>query len=187
LAALFSARLATMIGDRTPNQASGVSAPAYAGVVKPPVPVRRVFYRAAYWGLRTYWFLLKPKLSGVKCAVLDGGRVLLVRHTYGPRYWDLPGGSVKWREPPLTTARREMAEELGVTIVDWRTLGHMHVVHYHRRDTLHLFTAELAGRTIALDHGEIATAQWCDPATLPEPLGPFVEPILARLPHAGHK
>ena len=50
-------------------------------------------------------------------------RVLLVRHTYGSRGWDLPGGSMKRGEAPVNAARREMHEELGVTIDDWRSLG----------------------------------------------------------------
>ena len=40
--------------------------------------------------------------------------MLLVRHTYGPRAWDLPGGAIKRGEPPIDAARREMDEELGL-------------------------------------------------------------------------
>ena len=31
-----------------------------------PVPVQRLGYRVAYTLLRTYWFIRRPKLSGVK-------------------------------------------------------------------------------------------------------------------------
>ena len=65
-----------------------------------PVLVRRVGYRFAYAGLRVYWFVLRPRSTGIKCVLTDGDRVLLVRHTYGPRAWELPGGSLK-REAPF--------------------------------------------------------------------------------------
>src|SRR5256885_12976469 len=97
-----------------------------------PAPVKRLGYRVAYTGLRTYWFVRRPKLSGVKCVLTDGDEVLLVRHTYGPRAWDLPGGAIKRGEAPLHAASREMNEELGVAIADWRALGTVTVVLDHR-------------------------------------------------------
>jgi 8-oxo-dGTP pyrophosphatase MutT (NUDIX family) len=149
--------------------------------MKLPVRVRRPAYRVAYWGLRAYWFIRRPVLHGVKCAVLDGDRVLLVRHTYGPRHWDLPGGTMRRGEPPINAARREMAEELGITILDWHALGELHVTAYAKRDTLHCFHAELGGRTISIDRGELDTASWFDRQALPDGIGPYVEPILALI------
>jgi len=86
--------------------------------VELPVAVRRPAYRAAYRVLQVWWFVTRPQKSGVKCVLTDGEQVLLVRHTYGRRYWDVPGGSVKRGEPPLRAARREMREELGVDVTE---------------------------------------------------------------------
>lgn len=152
--------------------------------MKPPVPVRRAVYRTAHWGLRAYWFVRRPELHGVKCAVRDGDRVLLVRHTYGPRHWDLPGGTMRRGEPPIDAARREMGEELGLAIEDWQSLGELRVTAFRKHDVLHCFQAELGHRTVSIDLGELAVARWFDPQQLPHDLGPFVEPILA-LPSAG--
>src|SRR5437870_4690431 len=77
------------------------------------VAVRRRGYRVAFALLRVYWFVRRPALHGVKCVLTNGDQVLLVRHTYGSRDWDLPGGAVSRGEPPVATARREMHEELG--------------------------------------------------------------------------
>ncbi|MBV9416653.1 MAG: NUDIX domain-containing protein, partial [Solirubrobacterales bacterium] len=55
--------------------------------------------------------------------------VLLVRHTYGRRSWDLPGGTVRRRELPVDAARREMQEELGCRIEDWVDFGVLQALH----------------------------------------------------------
>ncbi len=47
----------------------------------------------------------------------DGWRVLLLR-VYN--YWDCPKGEVHPGEDPLATARREVAEETGITQLDFR-------------------------------------------------------------------
>lgn len=46
----------------------------------------------------------------------DGGRVLLVRHSYGRRNWDLPGGGRHRRESLEQAVRREVHEEIGVEL-----------------------------------------------------------------------
>src|SRR5579875_1019747 len=89
---------------------------AYADAVRLPVGLKRTGYRTAYNVLRVYWFVRRPEVRGVKCVLTKGDRVLLVRHTYGDRRWDLPGGRMRRDEPAVNTARREMQEELGVEI-----------------------------------------------------------------------
>jgi 8-oxo-dGTP pyrophosphatase MutT (NUDIX family) len=145
-----------------------------------PVPVRRLAYRVAYWVLAIYWFVMRPQVQGVKCVLTDADRVLLVRHTYGRRDWDLPGGSIKRDEPPLSAARREMHEELGLSIDNWVPLGELFTTVYKRRDTLHCFQAELRAPQITIDRGEIAVAEWFPRRALPQDIGRFVTPILAR-------
>jgi 8-oxo-dGTP pyrophosphatase MutT (NUDIX family) len=110
-----------------------------------------------------------------------GEQVLFVRHTYGPRGWDLPGGTVKRGEEPLTTARREMQEELGLDADDWVPLGAVYANDYHRHDVMHCFYAELGDRAVTIDRGEIAAAGWFDRRTLPPQLSRHVREILARV------
>ncbi len=146
-----------------------------------PVPLCRVVYRSAYTALRGYWFLRRPDVQGVKCVLTDGDRVLLVRHTYGHREWDLPGGAVRSREPPLQTAQREMQEELGVQVSDWQPIGELREVIDHRRDTMHCFTAEIGGMPITMDRCELQAVSWFDRERLPRELGRFVVRILAMV------
>ena len=150
-----------------------------------PIPIQRLGYRVAYAVLRTWWFIRRPKLSGVKCVLTDGNEVLLVRHTYGPRAWDLPGGAIKRGEAPVTAARREMTEELGVSIDDWRALGTVMVVVDHRRDLVHCFQAEAPEREVRIDRGELAAAGWFARDGLPTDLGRYAGRILDRVPASG--
>jgi 8-oxo-dGTP pyrophosphatase MutT (NUDIX family) len=147
-------------------------------IAKLPVPLRRLGYRLAYAVLGVYWFLFRPTGRGVKCVLTDGDQVLLVRHTYGPRGWDLPGGSVKSGEEPASAARREMYEELGVSVDSWRMIGELKVVIDYRRDILHCFQAELPSPRLNIDRGELSAADWFRRSELPR-LGLYTRQILA--------
>jgi 8-oxo-dGTP pyrophosphatase MutT (NUDIX family) len=142
--------------------------------------VRRAAIRCAYVGLRVYWFVARPKVVGVKCVVTHDARVLLVRHTYGRRTWDLPGGTVRRRELPIEAARREMHEELGRLIEDWHGLGVLYVTTNQHRDNLHMFEAQLPDPKLDIDLTELAEASWFRRDDLPPDTGQFVGKILAR-------
>jgi 8-oxo-dGTP pyrophosphatase MutT (NUDIX family) len=137
--------------------------------------------RCAYVGLRLYWRVARPTVIGVKCVVRNGDDILLVRHTYGHRVWDFPGGTVRRREPPIDAARREMHEELGRQIDDWQELGTFHVSAEHHEDNLHLFMATIGDRQLDLDLLELAESGWFAPDALPRDVGPYVGKILARV------
>jgi 8-oxo-dGTP pyrophosphatase MutT (NUDIX family) len=111
-----------------------------------------------------------------------GDDVLLVRHTYGSRAWDLPGGAVKRGEEPVAAARREINEELGVSVEDWRALGELVVNVDYRNDKIHCFQATAPSRAVTIDQVEIAEANWFPRARLPEDLGRYGRRILARVP-----
>jgi 8-oxo-dGTP pyrophosphatase MutT (NUDIX family) len=67
---------------------------------------------------------------GGACVLFDiDGRVLLVRHTYGRRNWELPGGGAEPGESPDETAVREIREETGLTVELERLTG----VYYEPR------------------------------------------------------
>jgi 8-oxo-dGTP pyrophosphatase MutT (NUDIX family) len=55
----------------------------------------------------------------VGAILVRDGRVLLTR-TDGQDHWFLPGGRVKLGEPAVVALRRELGEELGLTVADVR-------------------------------------------------------------------
>jgi 8-oxo-dGTP pyrophosphatase MutT (NUDIX family) len=142
------------------------------------IRVRRAGYRLAYRMLSIWWFVRRPPAAGVKCLLTSGSELLLVRHTYGPAVWDLPGGSLKRGEPPLSAAEREMAEELGIEGADWRAAGTVHGRQSFRRDTIHCFQAELRSRALTPNAAELAQTRWFARSALPDRLGIYAAAIL---------
>lgn len=66
----------------------------------------------------------------------QAGQILLVNPTYKPP-WEIPGGMVEENEAPLTACRREILEEIGLTIAPGRLLsvGYLHS-HHNRGDAI---------------------------------------------------
>ena len=77
------------------------------------------------WRTRAHLLLtaLRKRLTvGVRAVLLDGRKVLLVKHTYTPG-WQFPGGGVEPGETAETAAAREALEETGYA-VDGRPVLH---------------------------------------------------------------
>ena len=62
--------------------------------------------------------IVRHRGSAVMLAVDVRRRVLLVRHSYGPPVWALPGGGLGRNEDPGVAAAREFREELGCGLAD---------------------------------------------------------------------
>jgi 8-oxo-dGTP pyrophosphatase MutT (NUDIX family) len=142
------------------------------------VGLKRLGYRGAFRLLQLRWAVQRPVTSGVKCLITDGDRVLLVRHTYGGRAWDLPGGASKRGEDPLVTARREMEEELGLGDADWHLHGELRGTIYRRRDEIQVVRAEVSSPALRVDPVEIESVAWFERDRLPLWVSPFVGPVL---------
>ena len=69
-------------------------------------------------------YFLGPKLVA-GCIIADGDRTLLLRRGLEPSLgkWTYPGGFVDLGETPEKCARRETAEEVGMTVRDPELLG----------------------------------------------------------------
>lgn len=132
-----------------------------------PAPLHRQLYRLADRVRRVWWRLAKPRRRSVNViAFNDEGRVLLVRHSYGPPVWALPGGGIDRGEDPEAAARREFREELGCGIEGLAAIETVSQEVSGSKDLMYLFAATIAG-TPAPDMREIVELGYFDPANLP--------------------
>jgi 8-oxo-dGTP diphosphatase len=99
-------------------------------------------------------------------AVYVGSALLLVRPSYRGG-WHLPGGGVRRGEKPEAAARRELAEEIGLTAPTLLPAG----VIRGRRGQVHFFELRLVEEPeLRLDNREIIAAR----LTLPNELRSMV-------------
>ena len=153
-----------------------------------PAPLGRLAYRFAYVLIVAWSFVARPHTRGVKCLLTCGDDLLLVRHSYGPGTWDLPGGFCKRGEDFEAAARREVAEELGIEGGRFVDLGVLERRWQGRHETLHGFRVELPDRAAAIESLELAEARWFPIGALPDGQSPIVGDIRgldAGLPATG--
>jgi 8-oxo-dGTP pyrophosphatase MutT (NUDIX family) len=136
-----------------------------------PAPLHRQLYRLAHHARRAWWRVRRPRRSSVAVIAFDGhGRVLLVRHSYGPPVWLLPGGGIDRGETAESAAIREIGEELGCGLTDLTAIdvGEERIAGSH--ETRHVFAARLVGEPVP-DMREIVAVAFVDPEDLPERCG----------------
>jgi 8-oxo-dGTP diphosphatase len=138
----------------------------------------RLCMHCGYTGLRLYWFLFRPITVGVQCIVICDDKVLLIRTTYGHQLWTVPGGGIKQGETPEAAVRREVTEEVGITLNAVRSLGTFQGREDYRHDTVHVFTVHCDQPLCTTDPGEILEAQWFALDALPT-LAPYAQQVFA--------
>ncbi|WP_144096388.1 NUDIX domain-containing protein [Croceicoccus sediminis] len=134
---------------------------------------------------RRWWRWRKPRLRG--CAIVarnHAGEVLMVRHSYRKRdEWHVPTGGVRDGEDAEVAARRELAEEVGVTVATI-TLVHVEEIDLHGATNLvSVFAATFSGTPVPDDReiAEIAFFAADDlPATTPEWARKYVAKAVTR-------
>lgn len=90
--------------------------------------IRLVRSELAWDGLhnRSYWFVEQPAQGVYLVAVDQNRRVVLVDHYRAPfdaYFWEVPAGGIRPSEGLFDGARRELMEEVGVTVESFRELG----------------------------------------------------------------
>jgi 8-oxo-dGTP pyrophosphatase MutT (NUDIX family) len=143
-----------------------------------PAPLHRLLYRVADRLRRRWWRIRKPRRHSVMIVAFDeAGRVLLVRHSYGPAVWALPGGGMSKHEDPAVAAAREFREELACGLVHLVEIEAREHADSGSLDVRHVFAATLSGDPVP-DMREIVAARLFDPAALPAPSDRRVRPAI---------
>ena len=136
-----------------------------------PAPLHRALLPLAH-GLRHRWRQWRrAPIAGVSVVITNlAGDVLLLKHSYGPDVWSLPGGGLKRGEDPVEASRREVREELGITLTRIEPVAVIAEEISGAPHTAHLFTATCDQRPLP-DRREIIEARFFPSHSLPEPLG----------------
>jgi mutator protein MutT len=115
-----------------------------------------------------YWFIVRPKRNGAKIIISNGKEILFVRHTYSRHFWSFPGGGIESGETPEEAAKRELKEELGLSITELTSLGTIFSNGEFKRDTIYCFyTAISKNEEIKKDELEIEEIGWFMPDAPP--------------------
>jgi len=135
-----------------------------------PAPLHRAALRVAH-RLRHRWRkFTKARLSGVSVLVTDlEGRLLLVRHSYGPKSWALPGGGIGRGEAPEAAATREVREEVSCMLEHVRVLEKLEETISGSPHIAWLVTGTTRDRPRP-DRREILEARFFPTHSLPEPM-----------------
>jgi ADP-ribose pyrophosphatase len=103
--------------------------------------------------------------GGAAVVAVDAeGRVCLLRqfrHAAGGWLTELPAGKLDGGEPPLECARRELAEEAGVSAGRWEKLGEFFSSPGVLTEVIHLFLAQdLQPADASPEEHEVLEASW---------------------------
>jgi 8-oxo-dGTP diphosphatase len=112
--------------------------------------------------------------------------ILLVRQSYGHRYWSLPGGSMEHGESIEQAAVREAKEETGLDVRLTRLVG---VYSKPEQNALAVtFEAEVVGGSVSEATDKVVECRYFRPDALPEPIRDHLIERIADwktgLPHA---
>src|SRR5918992_4804252 len=99
----------------------------------------------------------------------DGERLAMVRqwrHATGRQLLEIPAGTLEPDEPPRETARRELAEEVGLAAATWVEGPRFYTAPGFCTELMHLYLAtDLTDAPSVADEDEMLEAGWM---TLPE-------------------
>lgn len=100
-----------------------------------------------------FWRILKPQTAGARAILIKDEKILLVKHTY-LNSWFLPGGGLKSNETYEQAIRRELKEELGISVSDLKLHGIYNNFYEGKNDSIVVFSSFNFTEPVNID-GEI--------------------------------
>lgn len=88
----------------------------------------------------TFWKILRPQTAGARAILIKDEKVLLVKHTY-LKSWFLPGGGLKDSETYEQGIHRELKEELGITVSEFKLHGIYNNFYEGKSDSIVVFSS----------------------------------------------
>lgn len=101
--------------------------------------MKKIIYKLFYPLALLYWKIFKPKTFGVKGVITRKNKleILLVKVSYGKKFWNLPGGGYNPnKENSIKAIQREIKEELNIKINNWKQVGSYRTRSEGKRDSV---------------------------------------------------
>jgi 8-oxo-dGTP pyrophosphatase MutT (NUDIX family) len=133
-----------------------------------PATLHRALLQLAHKARHRWRKWRQTPISGISVIVTNpAGEVMLLRHSYGPKAWGLPGGGMAKGEDPAECARRELSEEVGLTVQELEPIGVLKETLSGSPHTSHVFTVQVS-QTPKPDGREILEARFFAVDALPD-------------------
>lgn len=125
-----------------------------------------------YWHIKNFLLsLFSKKTMGARVLVIQGDQILLIKHTYTPG-WCTIGGGIDPGESGLQALKRELMEEVGVTLsAEPSLLGFYHRPHKKRDDYVVVYVCK-AFEKKDVSSPEISETRWFPLKDLPHDITP---------------
>jgi len=148
------------------------------------VKLKKIVFKIVYPIMRLLWKVFKPNTTGVRVAIFNEGKeILLVKHTYRNGYF-FPGGGIHNKETFENAAIREVFEEVGIKI-EKENLNFKGIYQYFKEgknDVIAFFVVKIDEKEkVKIDEVEILEANWFSLKELPEDLSYGVQDRLNEL------
>lgn len=132
--------------------------------------------------------VMRNQMTRVGCgaAIVKDGKILLVQRRQPPEagHWGIPGGKVDWMEPIEQAVRREILEEVQLTLKDIELLGVVDQLdkaeHEHWIAVVYK-AITLAGTPRLCEPEKHVNMRWFDLRDLPHPITQVTKEILPVL------
>ena len=120
--------------------------------------------------LKLYWKIFKPQTNGVRAILVKDNKILLVKHSYSDS-WFLPGGGMKKGETFHQAIKRELFEELGISVENLKLHGIYNNFQEGKIDLIFVFSS-YSFSTPTKSDAEIESFDMFDFENLPEKISP---------------
>lgn len=108
---------------------------------------------------------------GARVLLIQDGKILLIKHTYMPKWYSV-GGGVEKGESPLQAIYREAQEEVGIHFLEPPILFGVYINHFRKKDDYVVLYVAHAFKREPTTSFEIQDSQWFDLKALPGDISP---------------
>jgi len=124
------------------------------------------------------WYIIamdKPRVGlGVIVKNLQGQILVIKRIGAHAQYWSIPGGHLEMGETFEQGAKRELKEELDITIKKPKVIAVTNNLKTYRSEGLHYISIILLAETFSgqpkiMEPEKCSHFKWCNPNKLPQP------------------